>query len=78
VAEPLDEREAVTVGEGEIEDEQVGAAGDALPYRLLAGGGVLEVDGCVAEAGFDYAGEVIVVFDEEDVRGAFAGVKDAA
>ena len=78
LAEPLDEREAVAVGEGEVEDEQVGRAGDALPDGLLAGGGVIDVDGCVLEAGDEDAGEVFVVFDEQDVGGAFAVVEDAA
>ncbi len=77
VAEPLDEREAVAVGEGEIEDQQVGGAGDALADGLLAGGGVLDVDGGVLEAGDDDAGEIFVVLDEQDVGGAFAGVQDA-
>ena len=35
-------------------------------------------DGCVLEAGGEDAGEVFVVFDEEDVGGAVAVVEDAA
>src|ERR1700735_4347057 len=71
VAEPLDEREAVSVGEGEIENEQVGGAGDALADGLLAGGRMFYVDGGVLEAGDDYRGEIFIVLDEEDVNGTF-------
>ncbi len=78
LAEPLDEREAVAVGEGEIEDEEVGTAVDAVPDGLLAGGGVVDVDGGVLEAGGEDAGEVFVVFDQKDVGGAVALVEDAA
>ena len=78
LAKPLDEGEAIAVGKGEVENEEIGAAGDALPDGLLAGGGVVDVDGCVLEAGNDDAGEVFVVFDEEDVGGAFAVVQHAA
>jgi hypothetical protein len=77
VAEPLDEREAVSVGESEIEDEQVGSASDALTDGLLAGCRMFDVDGGVLEAGDDDGGEIFVVFDEEDVDRAFAGVQDA-
>ena len=38
LAQPVDEREAVAVGEGEIEDEQVGRAEQAVFDGLLAGG----------------------------------------
>ena len=55
-----------------------GRTGDALPDGLLAGGGVIDVDGGVVEAGDEDAGEVFVVFDEEDVGGTFAVVEDAA
>ncbi len=78
LAEPLDEREAVAVGEGEVEDEEVGTAVDAVPDGLLAGGGVVDVDGGVLEAGGEDAGEVFVIFDEKDVGRAVALVQDAA
>jgi hypothetical protein len=78
LAEPLDEREAVAVGEGEVEDEKVGRAGDALPDGLLTGGGVIDPYSCVLKAGGEDAGKVFVVFDEEDVGRAFAVMKDAA
>jgi hypothetical protein len=35
LAKPLDQREAVAVREGEVEDEKVWWAGDALPNGLL-------------------------------------------
>src|SRR6266436_4030144 len=41
LAKPLDEREAVAVGEGEVEDEKVRWAGDAVADGRLAGGGVV-------------------------------------
>jgi hypothetical protein len=78
LAEPLDEGEAVAVREGEVEDEKVGRAGDALADGLLAGGGVVDAHGGVLEAGGEDAGEVFVVFDQEDVGWAFAVVEDAA
>jgi hypothetical protein len=78
LAEPLDEGEAVAVWEGEVEDEKVGWAGDALADGLLAGGGVVDSHCGVLEAGGEDAGEVFVVFDEEDVSGAFAVMEDAA
>ena len=40
--------------------------------------GVIDADGGVAEAGGEDAGEVFVVFNEEDVGGAFAVMEDAA
>ena len=55
-----------------------GGPGDALADGLLAGGGVIDVDGGVVEAGGEDAGEVFVVFDEQDVGGAFAVVENAA
>ena len=61
LAKPLDEREAVAVGEGEVEDEEVGRPGDALADCLLAGGGVIDAYGCILEAGSEDAGEVFVV-----------------
>jgi hypothetical protein len=78
LAEPLDEGEAIAVGEGEIEDEKVWRAGDALANGLLARGGVIDVDGGVLEAGGEDAGEVFVIFDEENVGGAFALMEHAA
>ncbi len=78
LAQPLDEGEAVAVGEGEVEDEQVGRAGDALADGRLAGGGVVDADRCILETGGEDAGEVFVVFDEEDVGGALSMVEDAA
>ena len=39
---------------------------------------MLDVDGCVGEAGFDDTGEIFIVFDEEDVGRAVSGVEDAA
>jgi hypothetical protein len=78
LAEPLDEGEAVAVGKCEVEDEEIGRASDALPNGLLAGGGVVDVDGGVLEAGREDAGEIVVIFDEEDVGGAFSVVEDTA
>ena len=78
LTKPFDEREAVAVGEGEIEDEEVGWPGDALADGLLARGSVIDVDGCVVEAGGEDAGEVFIIFDEQDVGGAFALMEDAA
>ena len=39
---------------------------------------MLEIHGCIAEGGFDDGGEIVIVLDEQDVGGAFAGVEDAA
>ena len=77
-AEPLDEGETVSVGQGEVEDEQIGAARNAAPDGLLARGGVLDADVCFLEAGDNDAGEVLVVFDEEHLCGAFATMEDTA
>jgi hypothetical protein len=78
LAEPFDEGEAVAIGKGKVEDEQVRATRQALAYGLLARVGVFDVDGGVMEAGDNDAGEVFIVLDEQDVGGAFAGVEDAA
>jgi len=78
LAQPLDERETIAVGEGEVEDEEVGRPRDALADGLLAGGGVVDAYGCILEAGGEDAGEVFIVFDEEDVGGALAVMEDAA
>src|SRR5271156_4220067 len=77
LAEPLDQREAVAVWEGEVEDEKVGWARDALPDGLLTGGRVIDVDGCVLEACGEDAGQVVIVFDEEDIGGTVSVVEDA-
>jgi hypothetical protein len=63
LAEPFDEGEAVAVGEGKVENEKVGGAGDALANGLLTGGSAFDADGGVPEAGGEDAGEVFVVFD---------------
>jgi hypothetical protein len=78
LAEPLDQREAVSIGKGEIEDKDVWSAREALADRLLAGCGVIDVDGGILKAGDDDRGEIFVVFDEQNVCGAVAGVEDAA
>ena len=78
LAEPFDQREAVAVGQGKVEDEQVGRPCDALPDGHLAGGGVVDVDGGILKAGDENAGEVFVVFDEQDVGGTFSLMEDAA
>src|ERR1700733_15477154 len=51
LAEPLDQRETVTIGGGEVEDEEVWGVGDALADGLLARGGVVDVNCSVLEAG---------------------------
>ena len=77
LAKPLDEREAVAVGEGEIEDEEVGGA--VMHCRMA----------CWREAAWSMwtaafwklaedAGQVFVVFDEQDIGGAFSVMEDAA
>jgi hypothetical protein len=78
LTEPLDEREPVAIGQCQVEDEKVRRASDALTDCLLAGSGVIDVDGGVFEAGGEDAGQIFVVFDEEDVGGAFAVMEDAA
>src|ERR1700678_1874938 len=45
LTEPFDEREAVAVGQGQIEDEKVRWACDALPNGLLTRGSVSGVGG---------------------------------
>ena len=78
LAEPFDEGEAVAIGQGEVEDEQIRPAGEAAPDSLLAGRGVVDVHIGLAEAGDDDAGEIFVIFDEEDLGGTVAGAEDTA
>src|SRR5580704_16881335 len=77
LAKPFDEREAIAIGEGEVEDEEIRRPGDALANGLLARGGVVDVDCGILKAGGEDAGQVFVIFDEEDVGGTLSMVKDA-
>ncbi len=51
---------------------------EAVADSLLAGGDVIDMDLRLLEAGNDDAGEVVVVFDEEDLSGTVAPAKDTA
>ena len=44
LAEPIDEGEAVSVGKGEVEDEEVRRGVDGSGHGLFAGGGVIDAD----------------------------------
>ena len=54
-----------------------GGTGDALADGLLTGGGVIDVNGGILEAGGENAGEVFVIFDQENIGGTVAVMKDA-
>jgi hypothetical protein len=74
LTEPLNQREAVAVGQGEVEDEEVGRPCDALADGLLAGGDVIDSNRCILKAGGEDAGEVFIVFNEEDIGRTLAVV----
>ena len=57
VAEPVDKGEAVAVGQGEIEDEEVGRSEEAVVDGGLAGAGVEDLHISLLEAGDDDGGE---------------------
>ena len=75
-AQPVNKAEAIAVGQGEVEDEQVGRGKLAAVDGFLAGGSVVDA-GRIGETGDDDGGEVGVVFDEQDVGGPFASLEDA-
>ena len=77
LAEPVYEREAVAIGEGEVENQQIRPAYETVLDGMLARDGVVYADVCIFKAGDDDGGKVGVVFHEQDVGGAFAGVEDA-
>jgi hypothetical protein len=78
LTEPLDEREAIAVGEGQVKDEKVGRPSDAVANGLLASGGTIDANGGVAEAGGEDAGEIFVIFDEQNVGRTVPVMEDAA
>ncbi len=51
---------------------------DAVANRLLSRGGVIDVDGCIAEVRDQHAGQIVIVFYEQDVCGTFAVMEYAS
>jgi hypothetical protein len=56
LAKPLDKGESISVGELEVEDDQVRAMSYAMPNSLLPCGGMIDVDGGIAEVRDQHAG----------------------
>jgi hypothetical protein len=81
-AQPVDEGKAGAVGQGEVEDEEVGRCDFAGMLGVYQGADVVQADAAGVTGGFkaghDDGGEVLIVFDEEDASGAAAGMEDAA
>ncbi len=69
-AKPLDKGESVPIRKGEVKNQQVRATCEAAANSLPACGGVLDGDVGLAKAGDDDAGEVLVIFDEKNLRWA--------
>ena len=65
-AQALHDREAVAVGEHDVEDHEVGAECRRRLQGVGAGAGHLDVEAFVAQGGRDEVGDVRLVVDDED------------
>ena len=65
-AQSLHDREAVAVGEHDVEHHEVGAERRRRLQRVGAGAGDLDVEAFVAQGGRDEVGDVRLVVDDED------------
>ena len=72
-AQPLHDREAVAVGEHDVEHDEVGAERLGRPQGVGAGAGDLDVEAFVAQGGRDEIGDVRLVVDDEDSVSATRG-----
>ncbi len=65
-AQPLNDGEAVAIGEHDVEDHEVGAEVRRGSQGVGSGAGDLDVEAFVAKRGGDQVGDVRLVVDDED------------
>ena len=71
--DPVQQFEAVAVGQHHVEDEEIGPEGRRFPDRVAAGAGDRHLEPFVAQRRRDQVGDVRLVVDDQNARAQVGG-----